>query len=285
MTVRRVALTMLDVPFVVETDDERIADLVELFWEPFLVAGAPADAVAVSVRRVDDRWQLRCEGDPGADALDPWVLVVVLRNVLSMRAIAGNDDVVPLHASVAERDGAYLVLSGPAEAGKTTLMLELLARGWGYVSDDMAPIGRRTGTARPFRKALQVRDPARWRATTDRWDVPAWLPPPVNASLVPARAFLASAGGPYAPTLLAFSRFVPGAEPSYETLAPGEAVALAAKNLQGRGPGPDDLGRLAEWAGAATAVRIVYGSTAAALSLLERGLGAASGRQRSREGL
>lgn len=268
---------MLDVPFLLETDDDRIASFVRTFWQPFVVSDARPDAVHVSVRKGDGRWELRCEGDPGADAEDPWVLVVVLRNTLSLRAIALAEHIAPLHASVAEKDGLYLALSGPAEAGKTTLMFELLDRGWRYVSDDMAPIEHSSARARPFRKALQVRDPVRWQTTTSRWEVPPWLPRPTKASLVPPTVFTPSPDDPYRPTLLVFSRFVAGAEASYEALSPGEAVALAAKNLQGGGPAPPDLGTLTTWVAAATAIRVVYGTTEEALALLGRGLTAATG--------
>ncbi|MFN2589017.1 MAG: hypothetical protein ABR613_12990 [Actinomycetota bacterium] len=276
MTLHRVELAMLDVPFAVETDDERIARFVRTFWEPFLASHVPDDAVPVVIRGTGDRWELRSEGDPGAEVQDPWVLGTVLRNLLTMKAVRLAADVVPVHASVAERDGVHLVLAGPSEAGKTTLMLELLARGWGYVSDDMAPIDGATGLAGPLRKPLQVRDPARWASTTGRWRVPDWLPEPRRASLVPPGALPSSSDRPYRPTVLVFSTFGAGEDPRSEPLSPGEAVALAGQNLQFRAVSARDVGALAAWAGAAPAVRIRYGSSEEALRLLDEALGRAT---------
>jgi hypothetical protein len=269
-----VALSMLGVPFAVDTDDERIAELVRVFWEPFVGAVPEAGAVEVSIARDPERWRLESPGEVGAVATDPWVLGAVLRNLLTVRAVALSPEIVPLHASVVERDGSYLVLSGPSEAGKTTLMLELLARGWRYVSDDMAPIDRTTSLARPLRKPLSVRDPARWEATTDRWEVPGWLPRPTVASLVPPGVFEAAPEEPYRPGALVFSSWVAGADASFEALSGAEAVAATVQNLQFKAlPDPGDVSHLAAWAGAAPAFRIRYGNTADALRLVERAIG------------
>jgi hypothetical protein len=65
-----------------------------------------------------------------------------------------------LHAAVLGRPGGALAISGPSGAGKTTLTLALLNRGWSYYSDDFCPLHRETGLVHPFPRSLWVRPPA-----------------------------------------------------------------------------------------------------------------------------
>jgi hypothetical protein len=68
-----------------------------------------------------------------------------------------------LHAATLERDGRALVFAGPSGAGKTTLTLALVARGWRFVTEEITVIDRDatvTGLARPIH-AMHV--PSAWR--------------------------------------------------------------------------------------------------------------------------
>jgi GTPase SAR1 family protein len=261
---------MLDVTFVLQSHDERIAEFVRLFWEPFLAGAAPdGEVVEVSIDRSGDRWTLRSEGRPLTAADDPWVLGASLRNLLTLRAVQGSPAVMPLHSSVVEKGGVHVVLTGQPMAGKTTLTLALLERGWRYVSDDMAPIDAASALARPFRKALSIRDPARWETLAPRWQVPGWLPAPSVVGLVPAVAFEWSAADAYRPGVIVFPQYLAGAAPVLEPLTTARAMVLCGENLH------DDtalkeggLARLATWAGSAATARIEYGSTEEALELL-----------------
>jgi hypothetical protein len=213
-------------------------------------------------------WRLESPPDRDSLAADPWVLMVVVRNLMAGRAIRARPDLVPLHASVVERGGFYLALSGPAKAGKTTLVIEMLPRGWRLVSDDLAPIDPRTGVALPFPKPLQVRDPGRWRKFATGWDVPRWLPPPAVAALVPPSAVELAPQTPYRPDVIAFSRWDPRSDPVLERLGPAEAAALCLQNLQDDRDARTVLGPLAQLCRAAAAVRLVYPSSGAAFGLL-----------------
>jgi hypothetical protein len=58
-----------------------------------------------------------------------------------------------LHAAAVERDGRAIVLAGLSGAGKTTLTLALLARGWRMATDEIVHISRDAtirGLARPI---------------------------------------------------------------------------------------------------------------------------------------
>ncbi|MDQ3952629.1 MAG: hypothetical protein M3279_06670, partial [Actinomycetota bacterium] len=218
-----VTLSMLDSSFRVTSADDRMVDLVRLLWEPFLSDAEDVHDVALEVE--GEGWRLHVAGEPPNRATDPWVVVSSLRNALSRRAIADARSLVPVHAAAVERDGRFLVLSGPAQAGKTTLLLELLDHGWLLVTDDLVPVDPATLTATPFPKPLSVRDPARWRRFARRWRVPAWLPQPSVGALIPATAMPLTAATSYRPSLLVFSRYSPGEPPSQERLTRAHTVA------------------------------------------------------------
>lgn len=67
-------------------------------------------------------------------------------------------DFTVLHAAVLERGGRAMAVCGPSGAGKTTLTLDLLAQGLGFLSDDFCPLGLRTGLVHPFPRSLWVRE-------------------------------------------------------------------------------------------------------------------------------
>jgi len=59
-----------------------------------------------------------------------------------------------LHAGVASQSGRTVMIAGPSGAGKTTLIIELLKKGFQYFSDDLCPVARKTGLVHPFPRSL-----------------------------------------------------------------------------------------------------------------------------------
>ena len=62
-----------------------------------------------------------------------------------------------VHAGCVSRDGRATIISGTSGMGKTTLVCYLVARGMGFLSDEVAPIGRRDGLVQPFPLELGIR--------------------------------------------------------------------------------------------------------------------------------
>ena len=72
-----------------------------------------------------------------------------------------------LHAATLERDGRAFVFAGPSGAGKTTLTLALMARGWRLVTEEMTLVDRELrvhGLARPIHADRTSDVPPSWRA-------------------------------------------------------------------------------------------------------------------------
>ncbi len=61
------------------------------------------------------------------------------------------------HAAVVASPAGVLVLCGPSGAGKTTLTLSLLQRGFSYYSDDYCPFHLETRFVHPFPRSILVR--------------------------------------------------------------------------------------------------------------------------------
>jgi hypothetical protein len=63
---------------------------------------------------------------------------------------------VALHAGAVANADSSLVLPGPMESGKSTLVASLLKTGWSYLSDEVAALDPVTGRVYPFPKYLYL---------------------------------------------------------------------------------------------------------------------------------
>jgi hypothetical protein len=62
-----------------------------------------------------------------------------------------------IHAGVVTRKGESVILAADAGYGKTTLVLELIKRGFDFLSDEMAALGRADRRVHAFPRSLRVR--------------------------------------------------------------------------------------------------------------------------------
>lgn len=268
-------LSVLDSRFRVSSDDDRMLGLMRELWAPFVAERPLRGPHDVVIERQGDRWRLDTPPAPPIVAVDPWIVAAAARNGISRNAIA-EAGTVPLHAAAAERDGTFVALAGPPEAGKTTLLLDLLATGWLVVTDDLVPLDTTTLKATPFPKPLSVRDPGRWRTVAASWSIPEWLPPPSTVGLVPATAIPHTAVRSYTPSLIFFPRYVPGAEPAFEALTRGQTVARCGENLHAKGPETAGVLRALVRLGAeARGFTLRYGSSEDASDLVRKCLAVA----------
>jgi hypothetical protein len=152
-----------------------------------------------------------------------WLQWAVNRQVLEAAASSR----LLLHAGAVERDGRVVVIPAAMEAGKTTLTVGLLDRGWAYLSDEaaaLAPSMQVDGYAKP----LSV-DPGSWallrhhaptgRAVAAGYLSRQWLLAPHRLAPVRKSGRLAA---------LVFTRYVSKSETVCTQLTPGEAFRHAA---------------------------------------------------------
>ena len=90
-------------------------------------------------------------------ALDPSAMFDQAHALVFRSLLDRVDRYVVLHAAAVTRGATALLVGGPSGAGKTTLTLALLNRGFRLLSDDFSPLERTTGLIQPFPKALGIR--------------------------------------------------------------------------------------------------------------------------------
>jgi hypothetical protein len=105
-----------------------------LFGAPVFIAGDEVYRLPVSPPRMD------------------YIHSLVLEHV--QQRVAGH---FLIHAGVVSRGGRGILLVGDAYYGKSTLALDLTRRGYCFLSDEMAAIGRADGLVHPFPRCLSVR--------------------------------------------------------------------------------------------------------------------------------
>ncbi|TEU18839.1 MAG: hypothetical protein E3J21_05105 [Anaerolineales bacterium] len=71
--------------------------------------------------------------------------------------VAGVQSHFLIHAGVVSGDGQGIILAADSSHGKTTLVLELVRRGFKFLSDEMAALGRADRWVHPFPRSLRVR--------------------------------------------------------------------------------------------------------------------------------
>jgi len=80
---------------------------------------------------------------------------------------------VVMHAAAVSVAGRGILVAGSPTAGKSTLALELARRGAAFLSDDVAPLHRKTGLLHAFPRALGIRRDAEGVSRVDRASLPA----------------------------------------------------------------------------------------------------------------
>jgi hypothetical protein len=174
----------------------------------------------------DRRWQ--------HTSVEP--LLGYLKQEVFAAFMRARPDLYWLHASVVERSGRAILISGASGVGKSTLALELVDRGWRLLSDDIAPI---TATrVLPFFQGAtrRVMEPG----TTTVREVQQLERRSVHVdqgriSLEPAEI-----------AAIVFPQFSAGADAELDPITPGAAALELLRNLTNFVDHGDDA---VEWAG------------------------------------
>ena len=156
---------------------------------------------------------------------DPWLTADRLRHAIVNEALAGAHDVVDLHSAAVERDGSALLLAGPSGAGKTTMTMEFVERGWSLLSDDVAPIRVEDHKVLPFPKPIGLRDVATWQRLESCWDPPGWPVRPRGSLQVPAHVLGAPQSDPQGVGAFVLLRLTRGGPTRFTEVSTARALA------------------------------------------------------------
>jgi hypothetical protein len=125
---------------IVRTDDERVSIFIRQTYEHMLTGSANDVVGDVSVHEERGVFEVRRSGKPGLSADDPRALFPQIVDDVLQEFMEARPDLLWLHAGVAERAGAGIVIPASSGSGKSTVTTALVERGWRFMSDDIAPI-------------------------------------------------------------------------------------------------------------------------------------------------
>jgi hypothetical protein len=188
-----------------------------------------------------------------------------------------------LHAGCLSLPGTStaLLLSAPSGSGKSSLTAALVQRGFGYLSDEFAPIDPLSGQVYPYPKPINLK-PGSVPLFPDVGGAPT-DPTMGNWHLTAEHLGGCAENRPCDVRYVILPRWKGGAGLSVSPLSAGETVmALAEQSMSRPFYGPRSVELLARLARGVRAVRLDYGSTADAIGAIEELIEAAHDAAASR---
>ncbi|HEU0044458.1 HprK-related kinase A [Sphingomonas sp.] len=195
-------------------------------------ADVPDFTVRLAAPRPWRRWlrpQVAIGGDltlPGAVPLPLAQGLLAAEMAMNLQVALGWRRHLLLHASVVERDGRAVVMTGESGAGKSTLAALLMGQGWRLLGDEFAMLAPDTGLLHPHPRLVSLKNESvaavaaaipdatwgPWLRATPKGDI---------RHLVPDARSRVLADVPARPALLLFPRF--GAAFATRRMLPSEA--------------------------------------------------------------
>lgn len=206
---------------------------------------------------------LRLEGVCVEQAVD------LLSWTLNAHVAAAAREYYLLHAACLAVPGtsSALLLSAPSGAGKSTLSGALVQRGFGYLSDEFAPIDPVSGQVHAYPKPINVK--AGSVAFFPGVAANDSTPESTHWHVTPESLGGTTVTAPRDVRFIIFPRWRKGSDLVVSPMSRGEAVlALAEQSLSGAFYGPRAVDVLARLVGQVELVRLEYGSTADAVAAI-----------------
>jgi hypothetical protein len=160
---QQLKLRFFDLEAHIESDSGPYINLFAQMYRRFRTNGAPVPvqppAEFVVLTRSDNAWgqpvmilhgEIRPLNDLG-------LLAAYIYDGVLNAIVAGVRSHFLIHAGVVSHDGQGIILVADSSHGKTTLVLELVRRGFKFLSDEMAALGRADRRVHPFPRSLRIR--------------------------------------------------------------------------------------------------------------------------------
>ena len=156
--------------FQLECADPRYREVLQTVFAALGDPEGPAQSPVTYLGRVTgggDRAAclLESPGAPVRSIASTAELIYEIDKDLTIALQRARSDLLFLHAAVVALDGRALALCGPSGVGKSTTTFALLHHGFGYLSDELAPVDAVDGVVHPYAHALCLKShpPAPYR--------------------------------------------------------------------------------------------------------------------------
>lgn len=209
-------------------EDPELSVLLAATLDPLALATEAEPHCVIAVTGNTPNLSVWCQNCQIAAGLDRAEARRVALQAMLMALVPHSEARVILHASAVSWSGRAIVMSGATGAGKSTLALELVADGCGFLADDFTPLGSSGLMVSRFPAAASVKSGSTARLTPlfpelDRQPVHAIGERRVRYLNVSART---RGPSPCAVALIAFPTFRADATNALERLSPEETLSL-----------------------------------------------------------
>jgi len=163
LAIRQLQLRFFDLDVNIRSDSSAYINLFAQMYRRFRANGAPSPAqkpVEFTVlTNPDNRWGhpvMILDGEVWP-LYDPRLLEGYTYEGVLNAIVASVRSHFLIHAGVVSWNGQGIILAADSGHGKTTLVLELVRRGFRFLSDEMAALGRADRRVHPFPRSLRIR--------------------------------------------------------------------------------------------------------------------------------
>lgn len=172
------------------------------------------------------------EGDrPVHNTTDEEELLLYLEWLINGAVINRLGEFYQIHAGVVGKNGKGLLLPGPSESGKTTLLIGLLKNGFRYLSDEVALIDPETLRVLPFPRNLHVpKVNAKFLSLSSFPGPGSWPKIQERKFQIEIRMPAAQAGDPMGVTHVIFPSYSSSRKPKLTPISRGMAVLEMVKS-------------------------------------------------------
>lgn len=154
---RALLIAFGDREVVVRSDDAQVMGALARIFALMRAPTSGRTVAELDVRRRNGRYTVR--GKPDVTLEDGSLADAVrrIRDSAIQILMDARPDLLWLHAGAAAFNGQAVLFPGAPGGGKSTLVTKLCARGWSYLSDEIAPLDPPSHAVLPFPQAPAVR--------------------------------------------------------------------------------------------------------------------------------
>jgi hypothetical protein len=222
-----VDLNVLDVPWRIScSDDVSYALVCGNFRELICSHTQPVIANTICVERgIATRWSLRCDRREPLSIADPYELLYGLEKTITIETQLCRPDLFFLHAAALALNESAVLFIAQSGSGKSTTAWALTNRGFGYMSDELAPIDLAMLQVQPYPHALCLKRPA-----PPPFEVPPSTLSTAHTLHVPADCISSVVRIPLPVCAIFFNTYESGSSPAVVPVSHGEAASLIYRN-------------------------------------------------------